>query len=274
MELTKTKAESRLEGFTEHKFSYEGDTKPVFIRGKGPAILVMHELPGMIPACVDFARRLADEGFTVYLPLLFGSPGVKYNLANTAAYTARLCVSREFSLLATGKTSPILVWLRALLRQAHQDCGGPGTGAIGMCLTGGFAIPLMLEPALLAPVVSQPSLPLVANPFGRESLGCSEDDYRGACARARSEKIPVAGFRFSHDILSAPEKFERLEKDLGPLFQNNTIYSGPGNGKGIPITAHSVFTVDFKDEKGHPTREAWKKLLSFYQERLAEKKKK
>jgi dienelactone hydrolase len=46
----------------------------VYVTGDGPPVLVMHELSGMNATAVDFARRLAREGFRVYLPHLFGKP--------------------------------------------------------------------------------------------------------------------------------------------------------------------------------------------------------
>jgi hypothetical protein len=69
-----------------------------------------------------------------------------------------LCISREFTLLAANKASPVTESLRALARLAHEECGGRGVGAIGMCPTGGFASSMALEPVVLAPVL-QPGLP-------------------------------------------------------------------------------------------------------------------
>ena len=41
------------------------------------------------------------------------------------------CVSHDFHALATGKTSPVIEWLRALARSLHDECGGPGVGRAG-----------------------------------------------------------------------------------------------------------------------------------------------
>jgi hypothetical protein len=68
-----------------------------------------------------------------------------------------ICIHREFNVWYTGKSSPIVEWLRALARKAHADCGGRGVGAIGMCFTGGFALAMMTESTVVAPVLSQPS---------------------------------------------------------------------------------------------------------------------
>ena len=81
------------------------------------------------------------------------------------------CVSREFANWATSTTSPITVWLRALARAEHERCGGPGVGAVGMCFTGGFALAMMVDDELIAPVLSQPSLPFPIGKKRKRDLG-------------------------------------------------------------------------------------------------------
>ena len=61
--------------------------------------------------------------------------------------------------MALKQTSPIIAWLRALARNLHADVGGPGVGAVGMCFAGGFALGMMVDDIMVAPVLSQPSLP-------------------------------------------------------------------------------------------------------------------
>ncbi|MCB1158366.1 MAG: dienelactone hydrolase family protein [Leptospiraceae bacterium] len=255
-----------MQGFTEFLHSYKERDYRVFKKGQGPGVLIMHELPGMVQECVDFASRLSEAGFTVYLPLLFGEPNIENNTGTTIQYFGKLCISKEFTLFQGNKTSPVIEFLKSLCRRIHKECGYNGLGAIGMCLTGGFVIPLLLEPALLAPVLSQPSLPI--NPFESASLACSDEDYEFACKRILKEKIPVLGFKFSHDALSSNEKFKRLKNDLGDLFIDNTIYSGPKNMQGLQVTDHAVFTIHFRNEEGHPTREAFDLLIEYYRKRL------
>ena len=257
-------------GYSSFELSDGEFKKTVYSKGKGPGIIIMHELPGMSPETIIFANYLVKQGFTVYLPLLFGEPMMAPDASSSAKNMASLCISKEFHLFTSNKTSPIVHWLRALCRHAHEACGGPGVGAIGMCLTGGFAIPLMVEPAMMAPALSQPSLPI--NPIvGKDSLGCSEEDYQAACARARRDNMPIIGFRFSHDALAAKEKFDRLHQDLGELFIDETIDSSLGNENGLPIYAHSVMTLHFQNNPSHPTHIAREKLLEFYKQRLLHK---
>lgn len=256
-----------LDGFTSTEFSHEGATRPVYRRGEGPGVVVIHEVPGITPEVAGFGRRVADAGFSVAMPELFGEAGRPYSTGYILNGLVRACVSREFHVLASHQASPVTDWLRALARSLHAEVGGPGVGAIGMCLTGNFALALMLDPCLMAPVVSQPSLPF---PLGRErraALHLSDDELAQARKRA-SEGVPILGMRFSHDPMCPPERFETLRREFGDQFEGIEIDSSPGNPHGIPRTAHSVVTKDLVDETGHPTREALDRVLAFFAERL------
>src|SRR5262245_62618701 len=134
---------------------------PVYRRGTGPAVIIIHEMPGLHPLVIRFADRVAAAGMTAFCPSLFGEPGREVTTGYVLGTMLRtLCISREFRAWATDESSPIVDWLRALARQAHAECGGRGVGAVGMCFTGGFALALMSEPAVVAPVLSQPSVPV------------------------------------------------------------------------------------------------------------------
>src|SRR5262245_30221442 len=149
-----------LEDFDRRELCFLGTTKTVFVAGGGPAVIVMPEMPGIYPHVSRFARRVRDAGFTVWMPSLFGAPGRPISIAHGLGVMARACISREFRAFAANRSSPVNEWLRALAAHAHPLCGGHGVGAIGMCFTGNFALSMMLEPAMLAPVLSQPSMPL------------------------------------------------------------------------------------------------------------------
>ena len=151
-------------------------TRPVFRRGTGPAIVVIHEIPGITPEVADFGRRVADAGFTAVLPALFGEPGKPMTVGYVAKSFFAGCVSKEFHAWALHSTSPITVWLRALGAQVHEECGGPGIGAVGMCFTGNFALAMMVDDRLLAPVLSQPSLPLPLGSKREADLAISPGD--------------------------------------------------------------------------------------------------
>ena len=161
-DLTRT---DPLADFAARRIDLLGKTRLVYVAGTGPAVVVMTEMPGISPHVARFARWVRDAGFTVYMPHLFGKDGALPTPLYTIGTMARACISREFRAFAANASSPITQWLRALARLAHGEAGGKGVGAIGMCFTGNFALSMMLEPAMLAPVLSQPSLPL-NNPAG------------------------------------------------------------------------------------------------------------
>jgi dienelactone hydrolase len=239
----------------------------VFRRGQGPGVVVMHELPGITPPVADFAVRVSDAGFTVYLPCLFGTPGKPLSGGYVLQQLARVCISREFRLLAKKKSSPVTDWLRALCRHVHGQCGGPGVGAVGMCLTGGFALSLMMDSSVLAPVLSQPSLPLPVTPSHRCALGISDQELATVKRRVEAGER-VLGLRFSRDWKCPNERFETLRRELGAGFEALEIDSSPGNPYGIKPSAHMVLTGDFVDQEGHPTRAAMERVIAFLQERL------
>lgn len=257
-------------GFTSSVFSHEGDARTVYRRGQGPAIVVMHEIPGITPAVAGFATRVADAGFTVLMPHLFGEIGRSYDGANVAGQLLRACVRREFAVLAARRASPLTEWLRALCRSAHAEIGGRGVGAIGMCITGNFALTLMVDDAVMAPVLSQPSLPLPIGKARRAALHVSDEHLVTIRRRARDAGVKVLGLRFTHDPMCPVERFDRLRAELGSAFEAVEIDSGPGNPWRIPKGAHSVVTRDLVDEDGHPTRLALERVLRFFHERLKE----
>jgi dienelactone hydrolase len=178
-----------------------------------------------------------------------------------------VCVAREFATLALDRTSPITGWLRRLAADAHAECGGPGVGAVGMCFTGGFALGMMVDEILLAPVLSQPSLPFPLGKRRKAAVGVSDADLERLKKRT-AEGACLLGLRFSADAYAPSERFETLRRELGDAFIAVEIDSSRGNPHGIKRSAHSVLTLDLVDEPGHPTRAALERVLAFLKERL------
>lgn len=256
-----------LEGFTESTFVHDGERRTVYRRGEGPGVIVMHEIPGITPAVAAFARRVADDGFTVVMPVLFGTPDKPLTVGYAMGQMAKACISREFSVLAARGSSPITTWLRALCRAVHEEIGGRGVGAIGMCITGNFALALMVDPWVMAPVLSQPSLPFPIGRERREGLHVSDGDLIQIKRRV-AEGACLLGLRFTGDPFVPAERFERLRRELGAGFEGIEIDSSRGNPHGVSAKAHSVVTNDLVDVEGHPTRAALERVLSFFRERL------
>lgn len=256
-----------IEGFSVLPMTFDGVRRDVYRRGTGPGVIVMHEVPGITPDVARFARRVADAGFTVFVPSLFGKPNQSPTPGYVAIQLARACVNREFRAFAANETSPIVSWLRALCAAAHAELGGLGVGAIGMCITGNFALGLMVEPSMMAPVLSQPSLPIGASRAARRGLHLSPDDLVQVRRRA-ADGVPVLALRFTGDPMCPAARFQRLRDELGDSFEAIEIDSRPGNSHGITPVAHSVLTHHLVDEAGHPTRAALERVLSFFAEHL------
>jgi dienelactone hydrolase len=253
-------------GFEKTTFAHEGREREVYQAGSGPAVIVIHEIPGLHPGVTAFGQRLVDAGYHVYLPSLFGRPGAPLTGRETVRSILRVCVSREFALIAD-RTTPVASWLRALAAKAHAECGGPGVGAVGMCFTGGFALAMSVEPAVLAPVLSQPGLPAPISARHRAAVGLDPADFAAVKERTR-DGLCLLGLRFSADRGCPGERFQTLRRELGDAFEGIEIDSSPGNPHGIRRGAHAVLTLDFVDEPGHPTRAALDRVMAFLAERL------
>lgn len=257
-----------LDGWTHRPFAHDGMEHRVYRRGAGPGVIVMHEIPGITPSVARFADSVADAGFTVLMPSLFGQDGRPRTKGYELAQVARACVSREFHVFAARRSSPIVDWLRALARELHAELGGPGVGAIGMCITGNFALAMAVDPAMMAPVLSQPSLPSGVTREQRRGLHVSDEALVTIRRRCAAEGLRVLGMRFTRDRFVPGERFARLREELGPAFEGIEIDSAPGNPHGIPRAAHSVVTDHLVDREGHPTRAARDRVLSFFAEQL------
>lgn len=259
---------TELQGFDSKIYSYNNQARTVFRKGHGPGVIVMHEIPGITPQVREFSERLADAGFTVFMPHLFGTPDKPLSGAYMASQFGRACIRKEFTVFASGKSSPITDWLRGLVRDAHEELGGPGVGAIGMCLTGGFALNLMIESAMIAPVLSQPSLPMPITKKKASEIDISDTDLDLVKQRVEGEKLQILGLRFSEDFACPAARFDRLREEFGDHFESVEIDSSADNAFNFKKTAHSVVTTEFVDQAGHPTRDAMDRVIAFYSQRL------
>jgi dienelactone hydrolase len=257
-----------LDGFTETSFSFDGVTRPVYRGGSGPGVVVVHEIPGITPPVADFGRRVIDAGFTVAMPSLVGEPGRPMSGTYVLKSFSSVCVSREFSAWALNRTSPVIAWLRALARDLHEQSGGNGVGAVGMCFSGGFALAMAVDDEMLAPVLSQPSMPFPVGKARAGALGLSDADLARVKERVTNDDLCVLGLRFSKDMAVPDARWARYREELGDNFIGVDIDSSPGNPHGIKRTAHSVLTEHFVDQPGHPTKDALDRVLAFLREKL------
>jgi dienelactone hydrolase len=264
-----------LEDFLARKVTFADSTKLVHVAGEGPAVIVMTEMPGISPHVARFSRWVRDAGFTVYMPSLFGRDGIVVTAEEGMQVVQRACVSAEFRAFANKKgpnqSSPVTQWLRALARLAHAECGGPGIGAIGMCFTGNFALTMMLEPAMLAPVLCQPSLPF-DDPAGLE---IGPDELHAVQERLQRDELTVLAYRFEGDRYCRAERFAAYEAALGDRFAARILPDTAAAKTGLSpffekvvASPHSVVTAHLIDEAGQPTISARDEILDFFRQRL------
>jgi dienelactone hydrolase len=267
-------ADRELHDYERTTFAHDGKARTVFRKGTGPAVIVIAEIPGITPKVVDFADRVAAIGCTAVLPHLFGTPGRDPNAggrASTALYALSsfgpACVGREFTVLATGRSSPVVAWLRALAVHEHERCGGPGVGAVGMCFTGGFALAMATDERVLAPVLSQPALPLPVTAARRRSIDISPDELEVVRGRCAAGDLQVLGLRFRGDRISPAERFAFLTEHLGGAFVAVELDDAAARPDAA-VPPHSVLTEHLVDTPGEPTREALDRVLDLFRARL------
>ncbi len=232
----------------EHRGA-EGTTKPTYRKGTGPGVVLIHELPGITPKVVDLGDELVAAGYTVVMPVLFGTPGQEMSARAVATTMARLCTNAEFTKLATGRTAPVTDWLRGLASELHAELGGPGVGAIGMCFTGGFALAMMVDDTIAAPVLAQPAAPFPIGKRRSADLGLAPVDLDAVVARA-NDGCAVLGLRYAGDK-AVGTRFTHLRRLLGDNFLAVDL---PGKG-------HSTLTE-------HRSQVAVDAVLEFFAERL------
>ncbi len=239
-----------LDSWTLGEHTFDGTSHPTYRKGSGPGVVVVHEIPGVTENVIRFADEVVAAGFTVVMPRLFGSePPTPYTPSQLARSMTQVCISREFTTLSTGETTPIAGWLRSLARELHEELGGPGVGALGMCFTGGFALAMMVDTSVVAPVLCQPSVPFPVGRTRAADVNLSPADLAAVKERAAGG-CAVMGLRFTGDV-AVGTRFDTLTRELGEAF----IRVEFGGRK------HSTVTE-------HRQQEGVDRVLAFLEERL------
>ncbi|WP_028638148.1 dienelactone hydrolase family protein [Nocardioides sp. URHA0032] len=241
---------SLLSSWTHGTHSDDGTTHPTYRKGTGPGVIVIHEMPGLTPGVIGFGEEVVAAGYTVVMPQLLGTPEAPMTAVNVLKVLPRTCVSREFTTMARGETSPVAVWLRSLARSLHEELGGPGVGALGMCFTGGFALAMMVDTSVAAPVLAQPSLPFAVGRRRAADLNLSAGDLAAVRSRAAGG-CEVLGLRYRKDP-AVGTRFDTLTREIGDAFIRVEL-----EGRG-----HSTVTE-------HRSQEAVDRVLAFFGEKLS-----
>jgi dienelactone hydrolase len=256
--------EAALSAYQKSEFTDGPWTRTVYRRGAGPAVIIIHEIPGLHPLVIRFADRVAAAGMTVFLPSLFGHAGRPVSSGYLyGSMLKAICIQREFNVWSAGKSSPIVNWLRALARKAHAECGGRGVGAVGMCFTGGFALAMMTEPSVVAPVLSQPSMPAALSKKGAAGLDATPTEIACARDRFRKEGLSMIGLRFKSDRAVPDARFETYRREFGDRFEAIELEDADAAPSDRP--PHSVLTIHMKEDG--PTKAAEQRVIAFFRER-------
>ena len=277
MQVTARPTGPPLEDYAQFRFTAGDFSHSVYHAGERqhPPLLLMPEIAGFSPGLLQFAARLQQARFQVYLPWLFGPFGQRTPIRNAM----RLCISREFANLRAGIAAPVTTWLRALAAHISQHNGGGRVGAIGMCLTGAFAIPLVIDPQVVAAVAAQPSVPLSAlfTMFGvkrsarMSELNVSDGDIAAARARLTSGAARILAVRNRADRICPREKLARMQHEF-PVGLEVREYGEPDSRNSLGERPHATFTKEYRiaanptDE--HPSRRAFADLVAFFERYL------
>ncbi|MEL7533273.1 MAG: dienelactone hydrolase family protein [Bacteroidota bacterium] len=230
-------------------------THDVYERGAGKVVVIIQELPGIGQETLQLADRFVARGYKVVLPHLFGPIG---KTSTTANFVRVLCMRKEFRIFSANKSSPVIDWLKALCQKFKHENQVPGVATIGMCLTGNFAIALMADDSVLAGFASQPSLPL-----GKQTQLHLDAEELKTIKKRLEELGPMHCGRFEEDNYCTAEKFEMYERVFNSEgVERMKLHTLPGK-------AHSILTLDFVDEDGHPSQEALETVIKYFDQSLA-----
>ena len=267
--MATTAPEADLTGWTCEPFTAAGYTHDVYYRGSGPGVVLIPEMPGVHRGVLALGNYLVDNGFTVAIPSLYGTPGMGARDLALVPSLVRGCVAKEFAALALNKERPVASYLRALARDLNAKTPGKGVGVIGQCFSGGFARAAAVDDSVLASVLSQPSVPIALTAKHKSDPGFSEGEMKVIEKRAAEGGLCALGLRFSGDPMAPAERFATLKARLGDNFEVIELDSAPGNAGGFGRMAHSVITQEVREVDGQQAYEARKRVMEFLKERLA-----
>ncbi|BBU30269.1 putative dienelactone hydrolase [Burkholderia sp. THE68] len=265
-------------GFSSYRFSDGAYEHLVYVKGAGPDVVVLHELPGFDDHTVNFIDRLSKEGFRIHAPHLYGT----MLWTDTFVNFGQLCISREFGYLKANQSAPVCDWLRGLARSISEESANARIGVIGMCLTGAFVIPMIIEPGVRAGVISQPAIPLPLKyaAFRRgagewmQQVNVSDADFSAATKRCARDKVPILVQRFKNDQISFPDRNWRIKQAFGDNaelyeYENPRLMESPRDFPHALLTKeYDTATFEGGKESENSTRVALARVVRFLKQNL------
>jgi dienelactone hydrolase len=230
-------------------------------------------MPALSPDVLDLALRVSNEGYSVYVPLLWGKE--LENAHSKLLFLRRaveLRASSEWKAGAAEVNRPILDRLTSLCRSIISRHPGERIGVIGNCLTGVFPFALAARvPQVAAPIASQPTLPLSFSKRAAGQTGLSPAELKMLHQRIeRDPTFQLLGFRFEEDRASRRERFDTFEHEFGKRFLNGMIPLADYHVRdGLDPHVHAVLTSCYSDDSTFATFQAWRECASFLKAKLS-----
>lgn len=206
----------------------------VYVKGSGPRVILLHELPGLRDGDIEVGVALSDA-FEVYVPLLFGVAGQN----DPRIGIRQACRTRLFMCNDRDTRHPIV---SDLLAMSKRVCGTVECGVVGMCLTGTVPLSLMEADGVVALVMAQPTLPMVWHIWPFAGLDISEADTAKAMAAATERKASIYMLRYRGDFISGRRAFNRLVKRIAPAKEKLSFFEA----RQVSGHGHSTLVTDPK----------------------------
>lgn len=238
--------------------SFSGRT--VYERGSSDKVVVLlHELNGLSPGCIDLGVQLVDHGFRVFMPLLFGRP----TQDSVFLGSIQSCLFRRFHCFSEGSENhdtPPVEWTRTFVRHLSDQPSVRFIGVIGMCQSGSFPLATMSSDCKVRGVVmSQPALPMGEK--RQKDVGIAHTTL----ASAKASKIPILAFRFRTDMLCSEERFAYLETYFGKDQFQGQSFDCAGFHSSLTHRLHAVLTGSCWSAR----EQARDEVMKFFSKRLA-----
>ena len=208
----------------------------------GPAVIILHEGPGMLYEDIRLGQIIASSGFRVYMPLMFGKVGERSN-----ANLVRACFNAGFHCFRN-KPPEILEWLGPFIDEKSQQ---KPVGVIGMCLTGAVPFAVLDHAAVRVAVMSQPALPMTS----KKSLGVTGAQVDAARAAVK-RGAKILYFRFDGDGISPPQRLTAFANAV-PQIERRELRPGPDRHG-----AHSVLALEYVKDPNDPSNQAVQRVIA------------
>jgi dienelactone hydrolase len=215
--------------------------------------VICEELFTLSPAIPKLAQRLAQQGFAVYVPILFGnaredpnSPWLEASRGLSFAFGKPDWKAND----AAADDRPVIHEIAGLCTAIAARHPKKKMGVIGLCITGSFPLEMLAEGSpIAAPVVSRPAIPIVATNFDRRaSFGMSQRKTLALQQEVNKRHLQVLGFRFELDQISPPTHFANIQNCLKSAFIDATLPASDYIYRdGCPSNAHAVLTDGYSD---------------------------